>query len=109
MNGPPTDPTPWLLFGIKVSTLLVSTIAAVLSVLLDIKGHSLTTALLAIASGIIVAIVCTEPIAAWIGIKGADHAIAGVLGIAGRNLIIWVAITSKDPWALVDRLRGIKK
>jgi len=29
-----------------------------------------------------------------------------VLGISGRNLIIWVTLVSKDPLALWDRIKG---
>jgi hypothetical protein len=32
--------------------------------------------------------------------------VAGVLGISGRNLIIWVSLVSKDPMALWDRIKG---
>lgn len=101
-----TDPTPYI-FGIKISTLFASTLMAVLAVLLDIKSHSVLTGLLSVAAGITVAGIATDPIinglhcpADW------GHAVAGILGISGRNLIIWVALVSKDPLALWDRIRG---
>jgi hypothetical protein len=33
--------------------------------------------------------------------------VAGVLGISGRNLIVWVSLVSKDPRALWDRINGV--
>ncbi len=106
---PQPPPDPFLLFGfVKVPVLVVSLIAAVLSVLLDVKRHSWGTAIMAIISGIVVAILCTEPVVGFLNARGAEHAIAGVLGIAGRNLIIWVSIISKDPMALLDAIRGKK-
>lgn len=105
----PTDPTPFLLFGIiKIPVLLVSAIASLLSVLLDIRRHSWGTAILAIISGIVVAVLGTDAVMSLIKIDGAEHAIAGILGIAGRNLIIWVSIVSKDPMAILKALRGQK-
>lgn len=77
-----TDPIQTL-FGIKVSTQLASIIMAVLAVL------------------------ATDAIVSDLSLPGDwSHAIAGVLGISGRNLVIWVSLVSKDPLALWDRLRG---
>lgn len=101
-----TDPTPYI-FGVKVSTLFASAIMAILAVLLDIKRHSLLTGLLAVAAGMAVAVMATEPIV--VGLRWPaewGHAVAGILGISGRNLIVWVALVSKDPLALWDRIRG---
>lgn len=101
-----TDPTPYI-FGIKVSTLMASAVMAVLAVLLDIKRHSLVTGILAVVAGMAVAITATDPIVNGLGWPAEwSHAVAGVLGISGRNLIVWVALVSKDPIALWDRLRG---
>lgn len=101
-----TDPIQTL-FGIKVSTLLASFIMAVLAVLLDIKRHSLLTGVLAVISGMAVAVLATDAIVSNLSLPGDwSHAIAGVLGISGRNLVIWVSLVSKDPLALWDRLRG---
>lgn len=101
-----TDPTPYF-FGIKVSTLAASAIMAVLAVLLDIKRHSVLTGVLAVIAGMVVAVMATDPIVnglSWPPEWG--HAVAGVLGISGRNLIIWISLVSKDPLALWDRVRG---
>jgi len=104
---PPSDPT--LLLGfIRIPVLIVSVIAAALSVLLDIKRHSFWTAILAIVSGALVALICTEPVVAFLNARGGEHAIAGTLGVAGRNLVVWVQVTSRDPLALINALRGKK-
>lgn len=103
-----SDPTPYI-FGIKVSTLMASAVMAVLAVLLDIKRHSVLTGLLAVIAGMAVAIIATDPIVNGLGWPSEwSHGIAGVLGISGRNLIVWVALVSKDPLALWDRIRGKK-
>ncbi|MBU1307411.1 MAG: hypothetical protein KKF33_18055 [Alphaproteobacteria bacterium] len=101
-----TDPTPYI-FGIKVSTLMASAVMAVLAVLLDIKRHSLVTGILAVIAGMAVAIVTTDPIITGLHLPADwSHAVAGILGISGRNLIVWVSLVSKDPMALWDRFRG---
>lgn len=101
-----TDPTPYI-FGIKISTLAASAVMAVLAVLLDIKRHSLVTGLLAVAAGMAVAVMATEPIIVGLHLPEEwGHAVSGVLGISGRNLIVWVALVSKDPLALWERIRG---
>lgn len=101
-----TDPTPYF-FGIKVSTLIASSVMGVIAVLLDIRRHSVLTALLAVTAGIAVAAMFTDPIIA--GMRWPDdwnHAVAGVLGISGRNVIVWISIVSKDPMDFWDRVRG---
>lgn len=101
-----TDPIQTFL-GIKVSTLAASFIMALLAVLLDIKRHSVVTGVLAVITGMAVAVLATDPIVANLSLPGDwSHAVAGVLGISGRNLIIWVSLVSKDPMALWDRIRG---
>lgn len=101
-----TDPTPYI-FGVKISTLVASAVMAVLAVLLDIRRHSLVTGILAVAAGMTVAVVATEPIVSGLRLDPTwSHAVAGILGISGRNLIIWISLVSKDPVALWDRIRG---
>src|SRR5690606_21329927 len=91
-EAPMTDPTPYI-FGIKVSTLIASAVMAVLSVLLDIKRHSLLTGVLAVICGMAVAALATDPIIEGLGLPlAAGYAVAGVLGISGRNLIVWIAV-----------------
>lgn len=101
-----TDPIQTF-FGVKVTTILASFIMATLAVLLDIKRHSLVTGVLAVITGMAVAVLATDPIVANLSLPGDwSHAVAGVLGISGRNLVIWVGLVSKDPLALSDRWRG---
>lgn len=101
------DPTPYF-FGIKVSTLIASAVMAVLAVLLDIKRHSLLTGLGAVVAGIAAAALATDPIVSGLKLDPAwSHAVAGVLGISGRNLIVWISLISKDPLAVWDRVRGV--
>lgn len=104
-----TDPTPYI-FGVKVSTLLASAIMAVLAVLLDIKRHSVVTGILAVAAGMTVAVMATDAIVSGLKLDPTwSHAVAGILGISGRNLIIWISLVSKDPMAFWDRvIRGKK-
>lgn len=104
-----TDPTPYI-FGIKVSTLIASALMGILAVLLDIKRHSLVTGVLAVLAGMTVAVLATDPIVSELKLDPTwSHAVAGVLGISGRNLIIWVSLVSKDPLALWDRIKGKTK
>lgn len=61
-------------------------------------------AILAVAAGIGVAVIATDPIVSGLDLQGTwSHAVAGVLGISGRNLIIWVSVVSKDPHAGIRR------
>ena len=101
-----TDPIQTFL-GVKVTTILASFIMATLAVLLDIKRHSFVTGVLAVVCGMAVAVLATDPIVANLNLPGDwSHAVAGILGISGRNLVIWVGLVSKDPLALWDRVRG---
>jgi hypothetical protein len=78
-------------------------------VLLDIKQHSFLTGVLAVISGMAVAVLATDAIVSNLNLPGDwSHAIAGVLGISGRNLVIWISLVSKDPLAALDRWRGRK-
>ena len=106
-DSPPlTDPTPYI-FGVKVSTLVASAVMGIIAVLLDIKRHSVLTGILAVAAGMGVAVLATDPIVSGLHLEGTwSHAVAGVLGISGRNLIVWVSLVSKDPLALWDRIKG---
>lgn len=88
----------WMYFYLKLSTIFSSSVAAVLYVLIEIRQHSLFTATLAILSGVMVATLCTTPIVEfWSLPDSSEHAIAGVLGITGRNLIISLGRAAKDP------------
>jgi hypothetical protein len=82
----------------KLATVGPAVIAALLAVLLEFKRHTWGTAALALFSGAFVAYVATDPLVAFLNLDaGASHAVAGVLGISGRNLIVWVLTVSRDP------------
>lgn len=85
----------------KFTTILTAVIAALLAILFELKRHTWATAALALFSGAFVAYVATEPVVEWLGLQdNASHAVAGVLGISGRNLIVWIFMVSKDPLAI---------
>ena len=100
-----SDPLSFL--GIKLSTLIAAAVMAVLAVLLDIKRHNWVTGILAVVVGMAVAGLSTDAIVLGLSLPAeASYAIAGVLGISGRNIVIWISLVSKDPLALWDRVRG---
>ena len=95
------------IFGAKASVVIAGTLSAIIFVLLEIRQHSVLTAILAIISGVMVAALATTPILEfWNLPPSTEHAIAAVLGITGRNLIIWVGRASRDPAKFWATLRG---
>lgn len=93
--------------GIKASTLLFAIIAGLISVLIDWRKHTALTAILAVIAGALMAVVATDPIVALFKLSGEwSNAIAAVLGISGRNLVVFISKASKDPLELWDRWRG---
>lgn len=71
---------------------------AALAVAFEFKRHTWATAILAFVSGAVVAMFATGPIIDfWSLPESYSNAIAGVLGISGRNLIVWLLQASKDP------------
>lgn len=84
--------------GIKATYLIFSTLAAVIAVLLDRKRYTWFTAVLAVIAGALVAVLATDPIVSILSLPdGAAHGVAGVLGITGRNLIVWLNKASENP------------
>lgn len=82
---------------------------AVIGVLLDFRRHTWATAMLAIVSGVFVAYLATDLIVSILSLpQNASNAIAALLGISGRNLLLWVLQVSRDPINLWDRIRGKK-
>jgi len=89
----------WL-SGAKFASVFTSMAGATIAVLLEFKRHTWATAALALVSGVFVAFVATEPIVEFFSLSSnAGNAIAGVLGISGRGLIVWLLQISKDPLA----------
>ncbi len=89
----------WMwLSSAKFASVFTSLGGAAIAVLLEFKRHTWATALLALVSGVFVAFVATEPVVEFFRLSdNAGNAVAGVLGISGRGLIIWVLAVSKDP------------
>lgn len=95
----------WLVGG-KISQLLTASVGGAIAILLEFKRHTWATAGLALISGTFVAYVATTPIVEfWGWSTNAEHAVAGVLGISGRNLIVWILQVSKDPLQAWKRRR----
>lgn len=86
------------LAGLKLPTVAPALAGAAIAVLLEFKRHTWATAILALVSGAFLALVGTEPIVHFFNWPvSANNAVAGVLGISGRNLIVWLLQVSKDP------------
>lgn len=84
--------------GAKVASVLTATGGAALAVLLEFKRHTWATAALALASGVFVAWIASGSLVEFFNLpSSAENAVAGVLGISGRGLIVWVLQLSKDP------------
>ena len=82
----------------KPATVIPAIIGAGLAVLIEFRRHTWATALIALLSGALVAYALTEPVIEFLNLKdNAAYAVAGVLGISGRNLIVWLLMVSKDP------------
>lgn len=95
--------------GLKASTIIAAVVMAALGFLLDSRRHSFGTAMLAIAAGTAVAVLMTDPITDYLHLtQGWQNAVAGILGISGRNFIMVVNRLSKDPGTLVRMWRGQK-
>ena len=93
--------------GLKAGTIIAAATMALLSLLLDTRRHSWPTALLAILSGVAAAIIFTDPLADYLHLSEEyKNAVAGVLGIGGRNMIIMVSRLTRDPALLVRIWRG---
>ncbi|PYE87519.1 hypothetical protein [Phyllobacterium leguminum] len=107
MTGPET------IFGMKVATLLSSTIAAALSVLLEWRSHSPLTAIGSIIAGVFVATVATELTLDLLGVAenpgSWGYAVAAAYGITGRNLILWLKQASANPPQLIKDILGLGK
>ncbi|MBP1862160.1 hypothetical protein [Rhizobium herbae] len=106
MTGPET------VFGVKIATMISASIAAVISVAIEWRSHDRVTAIGSIVAGVFVAAVATEATLEFLGVANSgtwSHAVAGLYGITGRNLIIWARRASNDPPEFIRTILGIKK
>lgn len=105
MTGPET------IFGLKVATLISSTVAALLSVILEWRSHSPLTAIGSILAGVFVATIATELTLDLLGVSqnpgSWGYAVSAAYGITGRNLILWLKQASSNPPQLIKDFFGI--
>ena len=95
------------LVAAKSSTILAAAVGALISILLNLRDHSPMTAVLSLAAGVLVAFAATEPLIEYFKLsQNAGNAVAGALGIVGRNIIIALREGTRDPIATFNRLRG---
>lgn len=93
--------------SLKAGTIVAAGIMATLGFFLDSRKHSWPTAVLAILSGVAMAVVFTDTVADYLHMPDTyKNAIAGVLGISGRNTIIVISKLSRDPGYLLRIWRG---
>ncbi len=82
----------------KTATILPAVVGGAIAILLEKSRHTWGTALIALLSGVFVAYVATDSIVEYLGWEGnASSTVAAVLGITGRNLIMWILVASRDP------------
>ena len=93
--------------AIKLPVILAAGVMALLGFMLDSRRHSWPTAVLAVLAGICIAVLMTDPLGDYFHLGDAwRNAIAGILGISGRNLIMTISKVSRDPALLIRIWRG---
>lgn len=85
-------------FGVKLATLVAAFVAALLSVVVDLKSHSPLTAFGSLVCGVFIAAIATTPVIEFFELSATwEHATAAIFGISGRNLIVAISRASKNP------------
>jgi len=93
--------------GLKAGTIIVAALMAALGFMLDSRRHSLMTAFLAILAGTSIAVLFTDPLIDYLHLSATwGNAIAGVLGISGRNLVVVINKISQNPGEIMRIWRG---
>ena len=105
MTGPET------IFGVKVATIIASFIGAAVSVLVEFRSHDFLTALGAIMAGVFIAVIASDMTVEFFELSDSwRNGVAGIYGITGRNLVMWVRRISQDPTGFVSTLlKGWRK
>jgi len=86
------------LAGFKTSTVIPAIVGGAIAILLEISRHTWVTALIALLSGVVVAYFATQPLVDYFSWNNnTSNAVSAVLGITGRNLIMWILVASRDP------------
>jgi hypothetical protein len=93
--------------GLKAGTIIIAALMAALGFMLDSRKHSLGTAALAIIAGTAIAVLMTDPLVDYLHLSASwGNAVAGLLGISGRNLVMVVNRVSRNPGELMRIWRG---
>lgn len=80
---------------------------ATVAVLIDLRKHTLASALLAIIAGTALGIIGASSIVALMGWpEQVGYGVASIFSISGNNLVKWLLRISKDPTELWDKWRG---
>ncbi|MCW5711278.1 hypothetical protein [Shinella sp.] len=107
-----TDPETTI-FGLKLATLVSSSVAAVISVALEWRSLDFLTAVGSIVAGVFTAMIATELTLDLLGVAenpgSWGYAVAAAYGITGRNLILWLKQASSNPPQLIKDFFGIGK
>ncbi len=97
-------------FGIKLATIVTAFIGAILSIGVDLKSHTKLTAFGSLLAGVFIAAIATEPTIEFFNLSITwGHAVAGIYGISGRNLVVWISRASKNPEGIVSAILKLGK
>lgn len=98
------------ILGVKLATIITAFIGAVLSIGIDIKSHTVLTAFGSLIAGVFIAAIATEPTIEFFDLSVTwGHAVAGVYGISGRNLVISISRASKNPEGIISAILKLGK
>lgn len=92
---------------VKLPTLLIAGAMAILGIFIDGRRHHWPTTIVAVIAGCAMAALLVDPIQELLHLSDLwKNALAGLIGIGGRNLVITVSRIAKDPAYLVRIWRG---
>lgn len=93
--------------SIKLPTILIAGGMAILGVFIDGKRHHWPTAVVAIIAGMAMAALLVDPLQDFFHLTDIwKNALAGLLGIGGRNLVVVISKVSRNPSYLIRLWRG---
>ncbi len=82
----------------KAAVIAASALMAIASVLVEMKKHTLLSALLAIFVGTVVGVIAASSVVAVMGWpEQAGYGVAGIFAISGQNLVRFFIKASADP------------
>ena len=99
------------IFGIKIVTIVLGFIGAVISVIGEIRKYDFITAIGAISAGVFVAVIASGATIEYFELTDAwGNGVAGLYGVIGRNLLIWLRRAAQNPpEAISSILRGWRR